>query len=119
MSRAGIPVDRFCVCCTSVWDEGWFLLTAGENRPGAFNTMTVSWGFFGTIWSRPMAQVVVRPNRHTHGFLHEGDSFTLSGFSPDHRRSLAYCGSHSGRDVGLCGGVVGARHRVDPCSHGT
>jgi flavin reductase (DIM6/NTAB) family NADH-FMN oxidoreductase RutF len=99
MTRKPIPVHSFCTRATAVWDEGWFLLTAGENRPGAFNTMTVSWGFFGTLWSRPVAQVVVRPTRHTHGFMEGADTFTLCAFAPEHRSILAYCGSHSGRDV--------------------
>lgn len=41
MARVPIPVDVFCARPTAVWDQGWFLLTAGDNRPGAFNPMTV------------------------------------------------------------------------------
>jgi flavin reductase (DIM6/NTAB) family NADH-FMN oxidoreductase RutF len=99
MLREVIPVESFCANPTSIWDEGWFLLTAGRNKSGAFNTMTVSWGAFGTIWSRPMAQVVVRPTRYTHEFMERSESFTLCAFPAARRNLLAYCGSHSGRDV--------------------
>ena len=40
-----------------VFDKDWALLTAGEK--GGFNSMTVSWGGFGTLWNKPVATVYV------------------------------------------------------------
>ena len=99
MARSSIVISEFTARPTALWDETWFLLTAGVNKPGGFNTMTVAWGSIGTMWSRPMAQVVVRPGRYTHEFMERCDSFTLSAFDEEHRRTLALCGSRSGRDI--------------------
>lgn len=75
----------------------WFLLTAGT--PERFNTMTASWGMAGIMWNMPSVTCYVRKSRHTFGFMEEGDTFTLSFFGEEYRKALAYCGSHSGRDV--------------------
>lgn len=99
MARSSIALREFTARPAALWDETWFLLTAGENKPGGFNTMTVAWGSIGTMWSRPMAQVVVRPGRYTHDFMERCDSFTLSAFDEEHRSALALCGSRSGRDI--------------------
>ena len=77
--------------------KDWFLLTAGT--PEAFNSMTCSWGAMGVIWNDPSVTAYVRTNRHTFGFLEEGTTFTISVFPEEYRKALAYCGSHSGRDV--------------------
>jgi flavin reductase (DIM6/NTAB) family NADH-FMN oxidoreductase RutF len=74
----------------------WMLITAGT--PDSFNTMTASWGGLGVIWGKSIAICVIRPQRHTYGFVEKSDHFTLSFFSEDHRDALKYCGSVSGRD---------------------
>ena len=61
MNRTMIPLAELQLAPFSAWEPGWFVLTAGENRPGGFNSMTVSWGALGVIWGRPLAIVVVRP----------------------------------------------------------
>ena len=99
MHREPIPVGSFCARPTALWNDTWFLLTAGEFEGVGFNTMTVSWGALGTMWNLPMAQVVVRPSRHTHAFIARCDTFTLCAFPEELRPALAYCGSRSGRDV--------------------
>jgi len=98
MVRQEIPFDRFALAPLEALDKGWFLLAAGDLAARDWNCMTVSWGAFGVIWGRPMAMIVVRPHRHTHGFTERYDSFTLSAFPEAHRPALEYCGSHSGRD---------------------
>ena len=75
----------------------WMLITAGT--PDEFNTMTASWGGLGVIWGKQIAWCVIRPQRHTYGFVENSEYFTLSFFSEDHREMLNYCGTHSGRDV--------------------
>ncbi len=81
------------------WDDRWFLLTAGVLGPGGFNTMTVAWGALGMMWNRPFALVVVRPTRHTFGFMAGSRDFTLSLLPETYREALELCGTVSGRDV--------------------
>ncbi|MDD3119172.1 MAG: flavin reductase [Victivallales bacterium] len=78
-------------------DRGWMLLTAGD-RQEKFNPMTVSWGFMGTFWFKPMVIVGVRPQRYTFGLMTEYDTFSLCAFPPEYHPALSFCGSHSGRD---------------------
>ena len=72
--------------------EGWFLLTGGDFS-AKWNTMTVSWGFAGTMWGRPVVAVVVRPTRYTREFLDARAEFTLSAFPEKYRKALTICGT--------------------------
>lgn len=74
----------------------WALLSAGKDAQ--CNTMTVSWGQLGVLWNKNVATVYVRPQRHTLSFLQKNDTFTLSFFPEEYRRTLSFCGAHSGRD---------------------
>jgi len=98
MPRVPIEPSRLLARPTDIWDRGWFLLTAGDLAAGRYNTMTVSWGFFGTLWNRPVAQVVVRPTRHTFRFMEESCDFTLTAFPEELRPTLRMLGTRSGRD---------------------
>jgi flavin reductase (DIM6/NTAB) family NADH-FMN oxidoreductase RutF len=98
MSRVTIPLVDLQLPSFAAWEPGWFLLTAGENRPGGYNSMTVSWGAFGTIWHRPMAMVVVRPQRYTRQFIETCDTFSLCAFDETYRPALQLLGTLSGRD---------------------
>ena len=69
------------------FDKGWFLLTGGDFS-AKWNTMTVSWGFAGTMWGRPVVAVVVRPTRYTREFLDARAEFTLSAFPERYRKAL-------------------------------
>ena len=75
----------------------WFLLTGGDFS-AKWNTMTVSWGFAGTMWGKPVVAVVVRPTRYTREFLDAWAEFTLSAFPEKYRKALIVCGTKSGRD---------------------
>jgi flavin reductase (DIM6/NTAB) family NADH-FMN oxidoreductase RutF len=77
--------------------KDWMLITAGE--PGAFNTMTASWGGLGVLWERKVAFCFIRPTRYTFEVIERSGSFTLSFFEERYRKALSFCGSHSGRDV--------------------
>lgn len=87
------------------------LLGVGTHEPDVaahrgMNVMTISWGMFGTVWNRPMIQVMVRPQRYSFGLLESGDSFTLSHFEPEFVKVLQVCGSVSGRNqdkISSCG----------------
>jgi len=78
------------------FDKDWALVTAGPI--GNFNTMTISWGGLGTLWSMPVATVYVRTSRYTHDFLENNDLFTVSFYPESFRKDLALLGSKSGRD---------------------
>jgi flavin reductase (DIM6/NTAB) family NADH-FMN oxidoreductase RutF len=77
------------------------LITAGTIDD--FNTMTISWGFTGIMWTKDVFNTVIRPNRYTYEFAKKHEIFTVSFLSGDDaKKTLAYCGSHSGRDVDKC-----------------
>lgn len=78
------------------FSNDWALLTAGN--AAHFNTMTIGWGGFGTLWSKPVATVYVRPNRYTYEFMEENDYFTVSFFPETYKKDLALLGRKSGRD---------------------
>lgn len=74
----------------------WMLITAGDQKK--CNTMTASYGGFGILFGKNIAQIYVRPERHTYQFLENNDYFSLSFFDESFRKSLQYCGRVSGRD---------------------
>ena len=77
----------------------WMLVTAGDN--GRYNTMTASWGALGEMWSRHVAQIVLRPTRFTKEFVDTKTHFTLCFFGQDAESKAIHkvCGNQSGRDV--------------------
>jgi len=93
-----IPFDRFKSNIFELWDKQWFLLTSGDFKSGRYNTMTVSWGYFGIMWNKPMAVVVVRPVRHTFEFIEKYDTFTLNAFPEKYHNDLKLLGTKSGKD---------------------
>jgi flavin reductase (DIM6/NTAB) family NADH-FMN oxidoreductase RutF len=84
-------------------NKDWMLITAGA--PGAFNTMTASWGGLGVLWERQVAFCFIRPNRYTYEFVERSSHFTLSFFGEQHRKALQFCGTHSGRDTDKIAGA--------------
>ena len=89
-------MERFDVDAFGAFDRDWALVTAGTAEH--FNTMTISWGGLGTLWSVPVATVYVKKNRYTHAFMEANQLFTVSFFPPEYKKALGYLGSHSGRD---------------------
>ena len=92
MTRKPIPVSDFSVRPNHLWCEQWMLLTVGDFSQGRFNTMTVAWGSLGTMWQKPMVQIVVRPGRYTYEFTEQFDSFTLSALPETYRKALQILG---------------------------
>ncbi|MBQ7935355.1 MAG: flavin reductase [Clostridia bacterium] len=80
----------------SLIGKDWFLITAGDKKQ--CNTMTASYGSFGILFGKPVAQIYVRPERYTYDFLEEQNGFSLSFFSEEYRDQLKYCGKASGKD---------------------
>ena len=76
-------------------EKSAFLTAAGSHNP-----MTIGWAQFGFVWGRPVVQVLVRKSRFTYGCMEKAEAFTVSVPAPGAmKEALAYCGSHSGRDV--------------------
>ena len=80
----------------SKFDKEWALLTAGDSSK--FNTMTISWGGFGTLWHKPVITVYVRKSRYTHEFMENNEYFTVSFYDSEYKKDLGILGSVSGRD---------------------
>lgn len=91
-----VEVTKLSFEVVDLWMNQWLLLTAGTLDD--CNMMTVSWGSVGCMWSKPMAQIVVRPQRHTRRYLERSDSFTLCAFPEKYRKDLQTLGTLSGKD---------------------
>lgn len=98
MTRKPISFDDLLTRPHHLWSKQWLLLTSGDFGTRHFNAMTVGWGSLGTMWSQPFAQVVVRPTRHTYGFMERYGTFTLCAFPDGYRKALNLLGTKSGRD---------------------
>lgn len=98
MNLKVIKTNNFTACINDLWKNKWFLLTSGDFEKGHFNTMTVAWGFFGVMWNKPMAVVVVRPTRYTFEFMEKYETFTLTAFDKKFKKDLNLLGTKSGRD---------------------
>lgn len=84
-----------------MFEKDWALVTAGT--PEHFNSCTLGWGSFGSIWSGrdggPVITIYVHPSRYTCSFLQESGTFTICFFPPSCKKALAFFGTNSGRDV--------------------
>ena len=74
----------------------WALVTAGTETN--FNTMTISWGGLGTLWSKPVATIYVKPIRYTYDYLEKNEYFTVSFYDESYKKDLGLLGRLSGRD---------------------
>lgn len=85
---------------TMIADE-WVELVTGKEGDKV-NAMTLSWGEIGSLWGHgtgmPVVTIYVRPQRFSKILLDNEDYFTLCFFNGEHKKELAYLGSHSGRD---------------------
>lgn len=77
--------------------DNWGILT-GCDEDG-FNSMTVSWGALGVMWSRPCVFAFVRPQRYTKEFMDKGEYFSLSLMPEGSHEKMKVFGSTSGRDT--------------------
>lgn len=76
------------------------LVTAGNVNDG-FNCMTATWGSIGFLWGKDVFTFFIRPQRYTLNFAEKNELITACFFDESDRSKeiLAYCGSHSGKDV--------------------
>ena len=76
--------------------NGIFLVAEGMDKKP--NTMTIGWGFLGTMWSKPICIVAVRHSRHTFKLMEEAKSWTVCIPAKGMEAALDFCGTKSGRD---------------------
>ena len=79
------------------FDKDWALLTAGDYNDR--NTMTISWGFMGTLYGKSVVCVFVRPNRHTYNLMEKYDRFTLSFMDEKYKDAMTFMGRNSGASI--------------------
>ncbi|MDH7485406.1 MAG: flavin reductase family protein [Anaerolineae bacterium] len=98
IQRIEVPyTHRFAEMVRILDDTG--LLLAASKRSGESNVMTIGWGMVGVVWGLPIFAVLVRPSRFTYQFIEDSGEFTVNVPSPELRRFVDFCGSHSGREV--------------------
>lgn len=92
------PWEVFALVQEQVLHGGGAFLVAAD-RAGKPNAMTIGWFQVGTVWARPVAHVLVRPSRYTHGLLLASGEFVVAVPFGTMKEELAFCGSRSGREV--------------------
>ena len=97
MSFEIVDVNELMMSPTKEIGKSWGILTGTSDK--GFNSMTVSWGSIGVLWSRPCVFAFVRPGRYTYQFMESGEYFSLAIMSEDIHSEMAVFGSKSGRDV--------------------
>lgn len=74
------------------------ILLASLDAASKLNPMTIGWGVFGWIWSKPIFTVLVRPSRYTYGCVEATGDFTVNVQPADRKDIADFCGTVSGRD---------------------
>ena len=75
------------------------LLLVSADSQGKANPMTIGWGTIGSIWTKPVFIVMVRPSRYSYELLEQTPEFSVNVPHDEHRKAVALCGSKSGRDI--------------------
>lgn len=101
-----------CNCWNAVFDrigKDRMLICASDGVRE--NAMTASWGGIGTVWNRPVAVCLIRPERFTFSLVEKSGAFSLAFLPPDRQEALLFCGRESGRTCpdkfAACGLTVG------------
>jgi flavin reductase (DIM6/NTAB) family NADH-FMN oxidoreductase RutF len=98
MEKQNIAVRDLELPPFTTFDPNGLLLVSGQNAEHA-NVMTISWGMFGIMWSRPVVMVMVRPTRYTWDFITQAPDFTVNWMGQQWTKAVQLCGATSGRDV--------------------
>ena len=73
------------------------LLLVAQGKDGKPNAMAIGWGLIGSVWSRPVFSVLVRPSRYTYQLLEENGDFTVNVLPQKMKAAVDLCGTVSGR----------------------
>ena len=78
--------------------KDWMALATGAK--GKTNSMTISWGTAGVLWSKPVFIVYVSSDRYTKHLMDSNAYFTVMSFPREkkYKDALLYIGTHSGKD---------------------
>ncbi len=76
--------------------KDWALVTSKNHDE--FNSMTISWGGFGSLWNKYTATMYIRPQRYTKKLLDNNDYYTICFFDKEYKKELSYLGTISGND---------------------
>ncbi len=88
--------DLFAETIQRMREDGLLLATTGAD--GKPNVMTIGWGTIGSIWSRPIFIVLVRPSRYTYSRLEQVSDFTVNVAPRELAAAVNHCGTVSGRE---------------------
>ena len=88
--------DLFAETIQRMREDG--LLLATTSADGKPYVMTIGWGTMGSIWSRPVFIVLVRPSRHSYSRLEQVSDFTVNVPPRELAGAVSHCGNVSGRD---------------------
>lgn len=97
MSFIKVDINELQFSPTYDIGEKWGILTGTDSE--GFNSMTVSWGSVGVLWSKPCVFAFVRPGRYTYKFMEQGEYFSLAIMNEEIHDRMKVFGSKSGRDV--------------------
>lgn len=97
MTRRELAFPEGAVECIEVTRKRGTILCAAS--ADGQNGMAIGWVNIGSIWGRPVCTVLVRPSRHTFGFMEAGDSFTVNVLGDDRHDAVDLFGTRSGRDM--------------------
>ncbi len=92
------------------------LLLGTYDADGKPNLMTIGWGMVGSVWSKPLWLVLVRPSRYSHANIELNKTFTLNLPTDDMAEACEICGTRSGRDsnkFSICGLTPQRSSRVE------
>lgn len=92
-----ISAEEFSAKPADLIGNNWMIVAAGTREK--FNMMTANWGALGVMWHKPVAIIVVRPQRYTKEFIDAGERFSLSFPPPEFKAATAKIGKVSGRDT--------------------
>lgn len=76
--------------------KDWGVVTSG--KIDNYNAMTIGWGSLGTLWSKNVVSIYIKPIRYTWNFLKENEYFTVSFYEEEYRKDLSVLGTKSGKD---------------------
>lgn len=76
--------------------NSWALLTSKNGED--YDSMTISWGAFGSLWEKYTTVVYVRPQRYTKKLLDNNEYYTISFFDKNYKKELGLLGATSKND---------------------
>lgn len=91
-----IEINEFSEAHFDFWKKGLLLVARSDDKA---NAMTIGWGGIGVMWGKPVAYVVVRPERFTHGLMESSEHYSICAMGDEYIGALSLCGSRSGRNT--------------------